>query len=272
MAWALKPRPGFMHSFEPGETAVDNLWDLLYAPTIDPRDLSRAVSAAAELPDLDYRTVQLMHEASQALNLHDPRVEAHAREAGIDTTECRFPSLRKRLVPDIRSEQVRQYLRDLGSRVSATAITIGGSVAVTLQGLPPRSTEDIDLVNEVPPEIRQERSLITQLADIYGIHPTHFQSHYLPDGWESRVKSLGSYGRLQVSVVDAYDILAGKVYSGRRKDRDDLRRLAPHIDKAKLLDRLQSSTARLWRQDQDRQRAVQNWYIVYGEDLALVFS
>ncbi len=68
--------------------AVDDLWNLLYAPTIDPRELSRAVSAVAEVPDLDYRTVQLLHEASQALGLQDSRVDAHAQELGIDPADA----------------------------------------------------------------------------------------------------------------------------------------------------------------------------------------
>ncbi len=174
-------------------------------------------------------------------------------------------------MPDLRPEQIRQYLRDLGSQISSTAITIGGSTAITLQGLPPRPTDDIDLVDEVPPEIRQQPALVSRLAKSYGISPTHFQSHYLPTGWELRAKTLGHYGNLQVSAVDVYDILAGKVYSARSKDRDDLRRLAPHIDKARILDRLQSSTEPLWREEQNRQRATQNWYVVYAEDLDLHF-
>ncbi len=251
--------------------AVDDLWNLLYAPTIDPRELSRAISAAAELPDLDFRTVQLLHEASQALGLQDSRVDLHAQKLGIEPAERKFPTLKDRIVPDLRPEQIRQYLRDLGSQISSTAITIRGSTAITLQGLPPRPTDDIDLVDEVPPQIRQQPALVSRLARSYGISPTHFQSHYLPHGWELRVRSLGSYGNLLVSVVDTYDILAGKVYSARSRDRDDLRRLAPYIDRARLLDRLQSSTEPLWREEQNRQRAVQNWYVVYGEDLELDF-
>ncbi|HEU5116775.1 MAG TPA: DUF6036 family nucleotidyltransferase [Isosphaeraceae bacterium] len=252
--------------------ALDELWNLLYAPTIDPHALSRAISAAIDLPDLDYRTVQLLHEACQALGFSDPRVQAHALEAGIDPAERKFPTLKDRIVPELRPEQIRQYLRELGTQVSPAQITIGGSTAITLQGLPPRPTDDIDVVNEVPAEIRQEPALISQLARDYGISLTHFQSQFLPDGWELRVKSLGSYGNLQVSVVDTYDILAGKVYSARTKDRNDLRRLAPHIDREKLRNRLQSSTRNLWKDDRDRHRAIQNWYVVYGEDLDLHFG
>lgn len=255
-------------------TPIDQLWNLLAAPTIDPRDLAGALGSVVREPDLDYRTVQLVYEARQALGPRcsglDAEIQVHCQHVGLDTSDVKFPRLKERLVSNFRPEQVRQYLRDLGTQLrQPVSMTIGGSVAITLQGLSSRPTDDVDIVDEVPPEIRQQRQLISQLAHQYGIQPTHFQSHYLPDGWEGRVKSLGSFGQLQVSVVDAYDILAGKVYSLRSKDRDDLRRLAPEIDQSRLLQRLRIATQRLWRDDRFRQQAVQNWYVVYGEPLDL---
>lgn len=46
----------------------------------------------------------------------------------------------------------------------------------------------------------------------------HFQSHYLPAGRPDRVRSLGRFGKLDVFLVDVYDVLLSKLFSDRNKD------------------------------------------------------
>jgi hypothetical protein len=95
----------------------------------------------------------------------------------------------------------------------------------------------------------------------------HFQSHYLPSGWQGRVHSLGSFGKLQVYLVDVYDIFLSKLFSGRDKDRDDLRMLRGQLDKDTLIRRLKETTGCLRAEPALLQRATENWYILYGEAL-----
>src|SRR5687768_16175766 len=94
-----------------------------------------------------------------------------------------------------------------------------------------RRTEDIDVVDELPEVVRAERELLDGFTARYGLRVAHFQSHYLPMGWEARVRSLGRFGQLDVFLVDELDIAVGKLFSAREKDRDDLRVLAGQIEK-----------------------------------------
>ena len=125
-------------------------------------------------------------------------------------------------------ETIRQLLRELGTLASRpTRIDVGGSGALILLGNLSRSTDDIDIVDEVPPELRAQHDAMEQLASRYGLRLAHFQSHYLPAGWIDRVRSLGRFGNLEVFLVDPLDIFVGKLFSAREEDRDDLRALAP---------------------------------------------
>jgi hypothetical protein len=108
--------------------------------------------------------------------------------------------------------------------------------------------------------------LLEQLADRYRLQLTHFQSHYLPDGWAGRTESLGQFRLLSVRVVDALDVLAGKLFSRRTKDLDDVRLALPKIDRAAYRQRLATST-RAFRADAALLDAARrNWYVVTGED------
>ena len=126
---------------------------------------------------------------------------------------------------------LRQFLRELGTRIARpTTITMGGAASLVLQGRISRATEDIDLVDEVPVEIREERQILEELSSRYGLRVAHFQGHYLPERWQTRTTDLGSFGKIQVRLVDPHDIIAGKVYSPRSKDLDDFRLLAPGLE------------------------------------------
>ena len=167
-----------------------------------------------------------------------------------------------------KQETVQQFLRELGSRLAQPAkVTIGGSIALILAGALSRHTEDIDVVDEVPGEIRREHDLLRELSQRYGLQMTHFQSHYLPMDWVSRVRSIGAFGQLHVFIVDTYDIFLGKLFSARDKDRDDLRMLWPALDRERLVELLRSAAAAMLGESSLRRNAEQNWYVLSGEKL-----
>ena len=165
-------------------------------------------------------------------------------------------------------EVVRQLFREVGSHLhQATRLSVGGSIAIILPGLLTRATEDIDVVNEVPGEIRSQHKLLDDLRKRFGLQLTHFQSHYLPSGWEKRVHGMEPFGRLQVYLVDPIDVFLSKLFSERTKDLDDLRALAPQLNKDTIIQRFRETTAALVADESLRQCGEKNWYIVYGEPL-----
>jgi hypothetical protein len=264
------------------------LWNLLARPTIDPATLARAIETAIVDPNLDWRTLQLVKEGWEALEesiepqlLNDYLVDrtsiqiAEAIRDRIDddwNSHCdvKFPSLRERLMPHLSPTTIRQFLRELGTAIAhPTTITMGGAASLVLRGLLSRATEDVDVVDEVPAEIRDERETLQALSDRYGLRMAHFQSHYLPQGWESRTIDFGTFGKIQVRLVDALDIIAGKVFSARPKDLDDFRLLSLNLNKEELRQRVLQGSTSLTSSDQNRRQAITNWYIVYGDDLGL---
>jgi hypothetical protein len=260
---------------------MDDLWDLVWGkPEIDPCLLSEAVERAAAVPDLDFRTRVLIRDSVLALEQHwGParmhtwlkRSPASSRIAAIrseDLGEPGFPFLKETLMDPTESQSVRQYLRELGTHLHRPVrMDIGGSIALILPGYLSRSTGDIAVVDEVPPEVRSQRALLDQLAQRYGLLLTHFQSHFLPSGWQTRVHSLEPFGNLQVSLVDVYDVFLGKLFSNRRKDLDDCRLLLPGLDRETLVTRFRDTTGAFQREETLRQSAARNWYILTGEAL-----
>jgi hypothetical protein len=73
------------------------------------------------------------------------------------------------------------------------------------------------------------------------------------------------FGTLHVSLVEVYDVFLSKLFSARLKDRDDLCMLAPQLDKAIIIRRLRDTTQGLLTAPDLREKAAQNWYILYGE-------
>jgi hypothetical protein len=165
-------------------------------------------------------------------------------------------------------EQILEFLRDLGGAVQSPArLEIGGSSALMLVGLLDRATEDIDAVDEVPEVLRTQAHLLETLANRYGLRLAHFQSHYLPSRWRERLRFLNRFGSLDVYLVDALDILVGKLFSNREKDRDDLRMLKKQIARDDVVDRLRHDAAPLLAEPPLRANAARNWYVLYGDDL-----
>jgi hypothetical protein len=258
-----------------------DLWDLVRGrPQVDPGELAEAILEQVGQEPLDYRTRLLIRDSVEALRRHWGPERLQAWLAGCPARVriemiCRerfdrpgFASLSERLMDRTDPELVKQFLRELGSHVSRPVrLCIGGSVALILPGYLARHTEDVDVVDEVPAEIRSQHQLLAQLRKRYALELAHFQSHYLPQGWEHRVHSLEPFGQMQVALVDVHDIFLSKLFGGREKDRDDLRLLAPQLDKDTLTRRLRETTAPLRADAALLRRAEENWYILYGEAL-----
>jgi len=164
-----------------------------------------------------------------------------------------------------RRETILQFLRELSEQIDTpTQLIIGGSSALILHNLLSRSTEDIDVVDEVPRTLRSEHRLLRRLSDRYGLSLAHFQSHYLPEGWETRTKYLDRFGSLEVRLVDCIDIFLGKLFSRREKDRDDLRALSSQLDRSQIERRLESAGQSMLADQSLRDAAERNWRIVFG--------
>jgi hypothetical protein len=261
--------------------ASPDLWSLTQGrPQIDPAALACAVEREVAHEDLDYRTRLLIRDSLDALARYwgrerlDAWLSRSSRRATLERVwqsefeRPGFPTLHQRLMDTTQPETIHQFLRELGDHLARPVrLPIGGSGALILLGSLSRRTEDLDVVDEVPLEIRAQHDLLNDLAARYGLRLAHFQSHYLPAGWESRLKSLGQFGRLEVLVIDPCDIFVGKLFSARTKDRDDLRILAPQLDKRQIADRLRSSATALRREPALAQNATRNWYILFGEPL-----
>lgn len=260
-----------------------DLWTLTRKrPQIDPHDLAEAVRAEVHRPELDYRERLLVRDSVEALRLYwgDQRfdawltacperdkIEAIRRE---EFEEIGYPSLRSRIMAKTDPDDIRAFFTHLGKKLRHdTRIEVAGVVALILSGLVSRNTEDIDVVDEVPKDIREDHALVDAMQKSYGLHLGHVQSHYLPTGWRERIHYFDTYDRLQVSLADAYDVALSKLFSTRTKDLEDLRVLKPQFDKSVLVDRLSKNGKELLAVPGNLQKATDNWNILYGEALPL---
>jgi Nucleotidyltransferase of unknown function (DUF6036) len=264
-------------------TAAPDLWSLvLERLEVDPDALVEAIEDQVSRSDLDFRSRLLIRDSMNALEKRwsrarveawlkncpqGPQIAAIWRE---DLGEPGFPSLTRRIMEPTRAETIQQIFRELGQKIHAgkpIRVHVGGSVALIMAGLLSRRTEDIDIVDELPPELRAQHRLLDELDKRYNLHFGHFQSHYLPSGWQSRAHYLDVFGDLQVYLVDVYDIALSKLFSIREKDLDDLRALLPGIEKQELTDRFKRTTASLLASEDLGKRAQHNWYVLFGEQL-----
>jgi hypothetical protein len=258
-----------------------DLWSLVLDQLyVDPNELADAIKDQVAQKPLDYRTRLLIRDGVEALNehwgaarlkrwlTHCPRrgeIEAIRQE---DLGPPGFPFLAEQIMEPTRPETINQFLRELGTQVHRPVrLQIGGSAALILPGYLSRRTQDVDVVDEIPPEIRGLHKSLNELMQRYRLRLTHFQSHHLPKGWEQRLHSLEPFGQLQVYLVDVYDVFLSKLFSAREKDRDDLRMLVPQLEKETLVRRLRDSTAPLRADATLLRRAEENWSILYGETL-----
>lgn len=256
------------------------------APQIDASALARAVEAAtAGGGGLDYRTRLLIRDSLSALRKHwgsarydawlrsspqRSRIEDACRPEHLDRdpNEVGFPSLEGQIVDATAPQTIERFLRELSLHVTRpTRLVIGGSIALILSGHLIRHTEDLDVVDEIPAELRDQHPLLQDLLNLYKLRLAHFQSHYLPDGWSQRLRSFGTFARLQVFLVDPYDIFLGKLFSARKKDREDLNAMASRLDRETLVRRLRETTASFRADATLLDAATKNWYVLFGEPL-----
>ncbi len=160
-------------------------------------------------------------------------------------------------------------LHELGDRLPRpVTIEIAGAIALIMKQYLDRQTTDMDIVNEVPEEIRGLGDWLCQLEKRYRLALGHVQSHSLPRGWEQRLHGLEPFGRLRVYLVDAYDVVLSKFFSRREKDRDDLRFAMKLLDKETLVRRLKETADAFLADPIMRENAERNWKIVFkGEPL-----
>lgn len=259
-----------------------DLWGLTQQQQhIDPQDLTAAIEGQVARGDLDYRSRVLIRDSVQALRHYwgPQRLTAwleatpYGREIeaicqGPWDDDRGFPSLMRRVMDVTRPETIRQFLQELAKHVRRPLrLYIGGSAALILPGLLSRHTEDIDVVDELPPEIRSQHQLLQELKEVHNLELTHFQRHYLPMGWEKRVHSMEPIGELQIYLIDIYDVFLSKLFSARTKDRQDLKTLAPQLDKEALLRLLKETTQSMLAAPDLRERADINWSMLFGESL-----
>lgn len=261
--------------------ATKDLWEITRGkPTVDPEHLAEALENEASKTDLDFRTQLLIRDSIDVLSdfWGRDRLESWLSNSPVgsvlrsvwksDLGPAGFPTLRRRVMNTVRPEMVLNFLRDLGNSLPRpTQIIVGGSIALILSEELVRYTDDVDVVDEVPAEIRNQYAYLEELAGLYSLRITLFQSHYLPTGWRERLSSLGRFGKLDVYLVDSADVFVSKLFSNRAKDRGDLLHLSRRLDKTKIESRLNASAAPLRSNEQLTKNAEHNWYVLYGEPL-----
>jgi hypothetical protein len=264
--------------------AVDSpLWTLaLSGQPVDANAVAAAIEQEISQPEeeLDFRTRLLVRDSLTALGHHWGREKADrwrgavrnrevlARIVAADLGEPGFPSLVNRIMDTTKPETVVQFLRELATTCpQPTRLEIGGAIAAILAGILSRHTEDIDIVDEIPVVLRSQHEKLRELADRFGIRLTHFQSHFLPSGWNDRLRTFDRFGNMEILLVDPADLFVGKLFSARAKDRDDLRAMARQLDKAEIETRLRESASSMLAEPRLKQFAADNWFIVYGQPL-----
>jgi hypothetical protein len=268
----------------PATAVSPDLWRLvLESSHIEPLQLASAIERQVANGDLDFRSRLLIRDALHALAARlgqhkmaewfDASSMGHRFTAILaeDLGPAGFPFLREQLMNVTKSETVMELLRELSLHIrQPTQLVIGGSIALILSGRLTRHTQDIDVVDEIPATIRDQHELLKRLASRYQLRLTHFQSPYLPTGWEQRIKSLDRFGTLNVQLVDELDVMLSKLFSDREKDRDDLRVVAASMPRERLVGRLQTAGAALLNEPRLRRNAADNWFIIYGEPLPVI--
>jgi hypothetical protein len=267
--------------------AVEELWLVAQGSQfVDADTLSAAVESAAASPEpLDYRTRLLIRDSLTALEsywgdqrFHQWLARSPSREKiesvrdpdyfDEDPEEIGFPSIARRVMDATKPDNVVEFFKVLSRHVQQrTQLNVGGSLALILRGLLSRNTEDADVVNEVPPHLRNQHDVLYNLAARFKLQLAHFQSHYLPKGWEGRIELFRSFDLLDVYLVDRYDVMVSKLCSKRDKDLDDLRAMKSRIDRERLKARLIDSGSALLAEERLREAAKFNWYVLFDEQL-----
>ena len=263
---------------------MSELWDLVWGkPQVDPALLSKAIEreiGSSNSKELDVRTQLLIRDGTKALELFwgrerlnqwldkSPVRDKIEALKNVYPEERGFPLLKERLMDKTKPEDVKRFLRELATCIhKPLTLEIGGSIALILTGYLTRGTEDIDVVNELPEAIRNQHELLHRLKDHHHLLLTHFQSHYLPSGWEDRLNYFGNFGSLQVYTVDVYDIFLCKLFSARAKDFNDLKVVMSQLDKNQIVNQLLATCESFLKDPKLKELGQKNWYILFGEGL-----
>lgn len=257
-------------------------WRLVWGqPYIDSRTLAAAIEQdLARTPEPDYRTRLLIRDASVALRSYwgsrrfeqwlnispeGSRVRAILSE---DFDEVGYSTIRERLVDSIDMKQLTQVFERLGQGIHGRVeIHIAGSVPTLVKGLTARPTDDIDLVDEIPGEIRRQRDVLHQIEVEFGMKLGHVQSHDLPTGWRDRRHWFGDFGGLRVYLLDEYDIFVSKLSSKQKKHQLDLGVLALKLDRDTARDRLLNDGRTFLDDPALRPQILENWRFIFQEPL-----
>jgi len=255
-------------------------WELVWGqPYIDCETLAAAIEDDLQYtPDPDFRTRLLVRDAARALKSYwGPR--RFARWLTDSPVKNRihkiieeklgppgFHHLRRRLVSNVGSNDIRQIFSLLGERVrDSIDVYIAGSIPTLIQGLTARPTDGIDIVNEVPAQIRKQGDLLKRIQAEYGLTLGHVQSHYLPANWQQRRRFLGDFGGLHVFLVDVVDIFVSKLSSKQEKHKQDLRVLAKNLNQDDIKSRLLGDGKPFLDNPFLRPQIEENWRFVFQE-------
>ena len=257
-------------------------WALVWGqPYIDCETLVGAIESDLErTPNPDFRTRLLVRDCARAIKsfwgptrykrwLASSRVGRQIRAIlREDLGKTGFHAIRRRLVASITKDQLEQVFELLGQGIHPRVeVYIAGSIPTLVKGLTYRPTDDIDFVNEVPPEIRSQRTAISQVRAEFGLTLGHVQSHYLPANWINRRQFFGDFGGIRVYLVDVYDVFVSKLSSKQNKHQDDLRVMAPKLDKEKAKERLFGDGKYFLENAYHRPQIQENWRFIFREPL-----
>jgi hypothetical protein len=133
---------------------------------------------------------------------------------------------------------IRDALADVGQCLEwpdkVQILLIGGAAAMLTAQVPPeRVTLDCDVLHYCPPEAAQAVERAAREVSQHRELPANWLNaeamalNVLPDGWQTRRKWIGSFGRLDVFAVGRRDLLAMKFYANRPVDREDISVMSP---------------------------------------------
>ncbi len=257
-------------------------WELVWGqPYVDAATLAAAiVQDLRRHPQPDFRTRLLVRDSMRALKVfwgpqqfsrwlqkNDVR---HRLQTILQEPlgKTGFHAIRRRLVATLRRDDLEQVFQLLGEKVRGVVeINVAGSTPTLLKGLTVRPTDDIDLVDEVPWEIRGQHAILDRIKTKYGLTIGHVQSHYLPVKWRERRHFLGDFGGIRVYLVDEYDVFVSKLSSKQEKHKDDLRVLARKLDEDRIKRLLLTDGRQFLENPHDKTVIEANWRFIFREPL-----
>jgi hypothetical protein len=260
-------------------------WRLVWGqPFIDCGTLALAIEQDLERNhEPDFRTRLLVRDAAVAIRSYwgarkfnewlatSPAGGQVSAILDEDLGKTGFPAIRRRLVDTVDLTRISRIFDLLGRAIHGPVeVHIAGSIPTLIKGLTVRPTGDIDFVDEVPAEVRRQRTVLRKIASDFGLKLGHVQSHYLPTHWQNRRQWLGDFGGLRVYVVDEYDIFVSKLSSKKAKHQSDLGVLALKLDKEIARERLFTDGLSFLDDAKLRPQIEENWRFIFQEPLDVV--